>query len=174
MENRNIILIGFMGAGKTVVGQKVAQELGLKFVDADEEIEKTAGVAISEIFSKKGEACFRDLETKVLESLRDSTNLVLATGGGMVLRPENVKMLKQLGSLVLLWAEPSVIFERIINETHRPLLKVSDPKVEIAKIINYRQPIYQQAADFVVDTSGLGVDEVAEKVVNYISRRSAS
>lgn len=167
----NIVLIGFMGAGKTAVGQKVAEELGYKFVDTDELIEKTAGISISEIFAAKGEDYFRDLETKTLKNLSGSKDLVLATGGGMVLRSENVKILKQLGPVVLLWADPEVIFERIKNETHRPLLKVADPKAEITNILKFRQPIYKKAADFVVATDRLSVAEVTEKVVDYVKNK---
>src|SRR3990167_4969688 len=114
----NIILIGFMGTGKSEVGKKLAAELGINYLDTDELIEKTEKQRISEIFKPKGEEYFRDLETKVLKTLQDYDNFVISAGGGIILREENVKSLKNIGPLILLWAEPEVIHERIKGEKH--------------------------------------------------------
>lgn len=172
MNKNNIILIGFMGAGKTAVGQSLAQELQLDFIDCDQLIELSEKMSISDIFAKKGEACFRDLETKTIESLSRKTNLVVATGGGMVLRPENVTMLKALGPVVLLWAKPEIIYQRIKNEGHRPLLNVPDPVGEINKILSARQAIYQRVADFKIDTSNLKILKIVEEIKQWLKLQS--
>jgi shikimate kinase len=164
----NIILIGFMGAGKTEVGKKLAEHFSLKYVDTDELIEGKGNVTISEIFRYKGEDHFRDLETKTLKELQGTDGHVIATGGGMVLRPENVKMLKSLGPLVLLWADPKAVYQRVRNSKHRPLLDVSDPVAEIKRILDNRTPTYERVADFKVDTSKMTVDEVVAGVEKWL------
>lgn len=170
----NIILIGFMGVGKSEVGHKLAEELKMNYLDTDELIEKTEKMSINDIFAKKGEPYFRDLETEVVKTLQDYDNFVLSTGGGMVLRQENVKMLKEIGPLILLWTEPEVVCERVKNETHRPLLNVRDPKAEIVRILEERAPIYNRVADFKVDTSNLNVEGAVKEIVDFVLRRSDS
>jgi shikimate kinase len=167
----NIILIGFMGVGKSAIGHKLAQELGMDYLDTDELIEKTEKMSINDIFEKKGESYFRDLETEVIKTLEDYDNFVISTGGGMVLREENVKMLKETGPLVLLWADPEIVYQRVKQETHRPLLNVPDPKAEIKKILDYRMPIYNRAADFKVDTSKLNVSEAVSGIMQWLKLR---
>lgn len=168
----NIILIGFMGAGKTAVGKQLAEELTLKYIDTDDLIEKTERRSINDIFKKKGEPYFRNMETEVLKTLQEYDNFVIATGGGIVLREENVKILKELGPLVLLWAEPAIVYERIKGESHRPLLQVEDPKEEINKILSQRKPIYQRVADFVVDTSNLKVEDAVKEISQWLKLKS--
>jgi len=163
----NIILIGFMGSGKTVVGHELAQKLGFEYLDTDELIEKQSSTSISQIFSEKGEEHFRELETQVLQDLKSKDKLVISTGGGMVLKPENVKILKGIGSLVLLWANPEKIYSRVKDEPHRPLLKVEDPKAKIEEILKFREPIYKKVADLVVDTSNLSVEQVVEEILKW-------
>jgi shikimate kinase len=167
----NIILIGFMGSGKTAVGQQLAQQLNLDYLDCDQLIEQTAKMSISDIFAKKGEPYFRDLETEVIETLQDYDGFVLSTGGGMVMRPENVAGLKQIGRLVLLWAEPAVIYQRIKRETHRPLLKVADPKAEISRILAERAPAYKKVADHIVDTTNLNITETVEEIKQWLGSK---
>jgi shikimate kinase len=167
----NIILIGFMGSGKSAVGHKLAKELGMDYLDTDEVIEKTEKTSINDIFSKKGEDYFRNLETEVIKTLVDYDNFVISTGGGMVLRQENVKMLKEIGPLVLLWTGPEAVYQRVKSETHRPLLNVSDPRAAIKKILDYRTPIYNRVADLKVDTSKLNVDEAVEGIKAWLKSR---
>ena len=150
----------------------VAKELGWTYLDTDEQIEKQENMPINDIFSIKGEAVFRDLETQLLGSFSQKDQLVLSTGGGMVLRDENVASMKKMGKLVLLTAKPEVIYERIKQEAHRPLLKVADPLEEIRKILGVRQPIYKKVADLEIDTSKLGVAQVAQKIVKYINEQN--
>ncbi|MGB9613121.1 MAG: shikimate kinase [Candidatus Margulisiibacteriota bacterium] len=168
----NIVLIGFMGVGKSEVGQRLARELAMNFLDTDELIEKTEGRSINEIFKTEGEEYFRNLETEVLETLQDYDNFVLSTGGGMVLREENVSLLKNLGPLILLWADPEVVYERIKEQTHRPLLNVPDPKEEIKKILDFRSPIYNRVADFKVDTSFKTAEEVVLEILGWLKSKS--
>jgi len=167
----NIILIGFMGVGKSEIGQKLAEQLGMNFIDTDDIIEKTEKTKISKIFEKHGEKYFRNLETEVLKTLSDYDNFVISTGGGMVLRQENVKMLKALGPLVLLGAKPEVIYERVKHLKTRPLLNVEDPKKRIVEILNYRNPIYNSVADFTVDTGEMKVDEAVKSIVDFIKAK---
>ncbi len=166
----NIILIGFMGVGKSAIGHALARELKMDYLDTDELIEKTEKISINDIFAKKGEPYFRDLEAEVIKTLENYDNFVISTGGGMVLREENVKMLKEIGPLVLLWADPEVVYQRVKRETHRPLLNVQDPRAEIKKILDYRTPIYNRVADLKVDTSKLDVEECVKEIVKFVSR----
>ena len=160
-----------MGVGKTVVGKKLAQELGFKYIDTDQLIEKTKKRSIKDIFKKKGEPYFRDLETEVLKTLQEYENYVISTGGGIVMLEENVKILKEIGPLILLWAEPNVVYERIKDEKQRPLLQVPDPKEEITKILARRKPTYQSVADFMVDTSSLKVEEAVKEIVQWLKSK---
>jgi len=169
----NIVLIGFMGVGKSAVGHLLASELKLNFLDTDELIEKTEGRSLSEIFKASGEAYFRQVETETLRTLQDYDNFVLSTGGGMALKEENVSLLKSLGPVILLKAEPDVVFERVKNEKHRPLLEVADPKAEIVKILEFREPFYDKAADHVVDTSKMSPEETAKEIIQWLRSKSS-
>src|SRR3989339_1091844 len=160
----NVVLIGFMGTGKSTVGKKIAERLGFSYIDTDEVIEKTEKKKISEIFNEYGEKYFRDLETEVIKTLQDYDHFIIATGGGMVLRDENVKMLKALGPLVLLYTNPDVIFERIKSVQNRPLIE-EDKLDKIKEILKQRDPIYSKVADFKVDTSLLAIDEVVDIIL---------
>jgi len=162
-----------MGVGKTAVGQKLAQQLSLTYLDTDDLIEKTEGSSIKEIFAKKGEPYFRELETEVLKTLADYDKFVISTGGGIVLREENVRILKGIGPLILLWAEPAVVYERVKAESHRPLLNVPDPREEINEILAVRKPLYQRAADFTVDTSSLKVEEAVKEIMQWLKSKSS-
>ena len=167
----NIILIGFMGSGKSAVGHRLARELKMDYLDTDEIIERTEKMSINDIFAKKGEPHFRDLETEVVKTLADYDNFVIATGGGMVLREENVRMLKGIGPLVLLWAEPDTVYERVKRHEHRPLLRVADPRAEIKKILDKRAPVYRQVADHIVNTSKLNIDDCVEEITEWLRSR---
>jgi shikimate kinase len=157
-----------MGSGKSAVGRALAERLRLEFLDTDELIEGTEGMKINKIFKEKGEEYFRALESDTLETLAAYDNFVLSTGGGIILREANVALLRSLGKVVLLWAEPDVIFERVGKEKHRPLLNVPDPKAEINKILNARRAKYQAAAQITIDTSALPVAEVVERIIKQL------
>jgi shikimate kinase len=165
----NIVLIGFMGSGKSTVGQRLADELSMDYLDADELIEKTEKMSVNDIFAKKGEPYFRKVETSIIKTIQEYDNFVISTGGGMVLLKENVKMLKEVGPLILLWADPESIYERIKNNTHRPLLNVENPLDAIKAILDKREPIYKKVADKIIDTSEIKIDEVVERIREYIN-----
>jgi shikimate kinase len=166
----NIILIGFMGVGKTEVGKLLAKSLGFTYIDTDSLIEKEQKRTINDIFAKEGEFAFRDMETTLLKKIKNSKKHVISTGGGMILRPENIKLMKALGPVILLWAEPKVIYDRIKNAVDRPLLNVPDPLVKIIEILGLREPIYKGAADLEIDTSGLSPEEACTKIIEYTKK----
>ena len=162
----NISLVGFMGTGKTSAGKLVAKKLGMKYVDTDEVVEENAGMKVSDIFSNFGEPYFRDLEAKAVKQVSERDNQVISCGGGVVLRDENVKNLKRGGPVICLAASPEAVFERVKHETHRPLLKVPDPKERIRELLAERAPHYAKA-DHSIDTTELSVEQVAAKIIGF-------
>lgn len=161
-----IVLTGFMGTGKSVVGRRLAQRLGLTFVDLDEAIEEAADMTIPEIFASEGESGFRRRERELISCLAARRDCVIATGGGAVLDPENVRNLKMAGVLVCLWAEPAIILERIGADTHRPLLQAPNRLATIRELLAQRAPAYAQA-DLSVETSESSVEEIVERIVRH-------
>jgi shikimate kinase len=163
----NIILIGFMGSGKTSVGRLIAKKLRFQFLDTDHLVEDRARATIGQIFaSPGGETAFRDRETAALESLLVATHRhVIATGGGIVTQPQNVPLLRQLGWVVLLQADPDEIYRRVARNHDRPLLKVKDPRARVHEMLTTREPLYREAANFVIDSTGLRREDVADSVV---------
>lgn len=159
-----------MGVGKTEVGKLLARSLGFTYMDTDLLIEKEQKRTINDIFEKDGELKFRDMETALLKHLKDSNKHVISTGGGMILRPENIKMMKALGPVILLWAEPKVIYDRVKNSGDRPLLNVPDPLIRINEILAVREPIYKGVADLEIDTSGLSPVEACTKIIEYTKK----
>ena len=164
----NIILIGFMGVGKTETGKLLAKKLKMTYIDTDAIIENEQGMTINDIFAKKGEENFRDMETKLVGKLAKINGHVVATGGGMILRPDNVKKLKGMGPLVLLWADPDTVFKRVKETGTRPLLNVSDQKAKIKEILEFRAPIYKGIADLEVDTSLLSPEEASNRIIKFV------
>lgn len=168
MKVKNIILIGFMGTGKTVVGRHLAALLKYNYLDTDDLIEKTEGLSVSNIFKQKSEGYFRNLESEVILTLVDYEKFIIATGGGIVLRRENVENLKKIGPLVLLSSRPEVIYERLKDDKSRPLLAGNNPLGKTKEILGQRTPIYESAADFEVDTSDISVDEAARQIIKTL------
>jgi len=165
---KNIVLLGFMGTGKTAVGKRIAEKLEMEYLDIDDAIEKEAGMSISEIFSRFGEEHFRDLESEIAEKVSEYKNKVIAGGGGIVLRKKNMDNLRRGGILICLTARPEVILERTKKEHHRPLLEVDYPLTTIKELLAYRVPFYARA-DYSLDTSDLTIDQVVEKVIKLTS-----
>ena len=162
----NIVLTGFMGTGKSSVGQEVARRLGRPFVDMDVEIEARAGKPISSIFAQEGEAAFRKLETEAVADVAANDNQVIACGGGVVMNKENVSRLKKNSILICLTASPDVILRRVsADDTVRPLLAGRNKDQTIRELLATRQPLYQQAADIMIDTSDLDVNGVVEQII---------
>lgn len=162
----NIVLIGFMGAGKTTFGKALAKSLNMDFLDTDDYIEKRAGKTIPQIFEEDGEEAFRRLETAVLEHLRDTAcNTVLSTGGGMPLRVDNARLLKEVGKVYYLTAANQVIYERVKGDRNRPLLQCENPYEKICSMMKERGPYYEAAADLSVDTNSTDIEEVCSMIM---------
>jgi shikimate kinase len=166
---RNIILIGFMGCGKSSIGRRLATRLGHEFLDSDELIIESAnGRSISDLFAEEGEERFRERETNALQGLIGSTAIVLATGGGAVLRPMNREILRTIGTTVWLHADPEILFERATRSRKRPLLEVENPRTTFNTLLEARLPVYEQAADLKIDASGLSHEQTVESIVKAI------
>ena len=162
---KNIALVGFMGTGKSTVGQMVAGMLGFRFVDTDEMIENMAGKKIADIFATEGETAFRALERQVVERLKDLVNTVISTGGGLVTNPENLASLKEHSLVVCLWCSAETILRRVGHQTHRPLLRVENPEERIRTLLAERAPFYRQA-DVLLNSEFRKPKEVATHVVH--------
>jgi len=163
-EKKNIVLLGFMGTGKSAVGKKLAKILKRELIDTDRIIEKKAGKSIPKIFSEDGETHFRDLESEVIKEVHKKGNCVIITGGGVVLRDENIINLRKSGILICLKALPEVIYDRVKNDSYRPLLQVENPLQKIKEMLEYRKKYYEKA-DYFIDTSSMTVDEVVDEIL---------
>ncbi|MBV8342128.1 MAG: shikimate kinase AroK [Gammaproteobacteria bacterium] len=166
----SVFLIGPMGSGKTAVGRHVARELGLPFHDSDAEIERRTGVDISFIFDKEGEAGFRQREREAIEALTALADIVLATGGGAVLLPENRRCLAERGCVVYLRTSVAQQADRVRHARNRPLLATptGDTTERLGELMDARAPLYGEIADVVVPTDGRRVRSVAEQVLREL------
>lgn len=161
-----IALIGFMGSGKSSVGRELARRIVYQYYDTDLEVEKKIGLTLSEIFQRYGEAYFRQLEEEVLEGLvHNKEDIVISTGGGIVLSVQNRKLLKEGTTPILLKTSAEEIYNRIKDESHRPLLAVDDPLVEIKKLLKERENFYTQF-NMKIETDGRKVDKIVETIIN--------
>ena len=165
MSRENIVLIGFMGSGKSSVGRMLASKLGRRFVDTDQIVVRKNGTDIAELFKTRGEAFFRDEERRALESLQAADRCVVATGGGIVIRPENTALLQELGFVVWLTASEGVIFDRVSRNAKRPLLQTGNLRETISQLLALRNPLYQSAAQFTLDTTHLQRSEIAGMII---------
>lgn len=150
----NIYFVGMMGAGKTTIGRQLARRLKKRFIDCDQEIEARTGVRIPVIFEIEGEAGFRRRESQVLQALSEERDLVLATGGGAVLDPQNRKRLAETGLVIYLCVQPDELFARTRHDRNRPLLQVADPLSKIRELHQQRDPLYREIADIVMEGGG--------------------
>lgn len=164
----NVVLTGFMGTGKTEVGKALAEKLGYEFLDTDELIEKRVGLKISEIFEKFGEPYFRKIESEVVEDVSKLNKKVISTGGGVVLKSENMENLSKNSIIINLRASPEEIYNRLKDKDDRPLLKKDDVLGEIKKLLEVRKKFYERC-DYYIDTDGLTTQEVVEKVFGYLT-----
>jgi shikimate kinase len=168
--DRTIALVGMMGVGKSTVGRKLGEQLGVPFVDSDEEIEKAAGLSVKEIFDKHGEAEFRRGERKVIERLLNGPPIVLATGGGAYMDAETRALMKEKAVTVWLRADLDVIWKRVSRRDTRPLLKRDNPKKVLAELDAVRAPIYAEA-DIVVDSGDGPATEAVSAVLEKLGAR---
>lgn len=170
---KTIVLVGLMGAGKTNIGRRLAQRLGLPFVDADSEIEAAAGETIEEIFERRGEAAFRDGERRVIARLLDGPLHVLATGGGAFLDPDTRRLIRERGVSVWLRADIELLLVRVSRRNNRPLLKQGDHRETLTRLIEQRYPIYAQA-DITVDTVDGPPEATLERVIASLDQHFGS
>jgi shikimate kinase len=168
MMDMNIYLIGFMGTGKSTVGKELAKAIGWPCIDMDSEISKREGLTIPEIFAQKGEAYFREAESKLLKELSDQDGLVVTTGGGVVTRESNRELL-QRGFIISLYANKDVIRERVSQTTGRPLLAGTDMDKTIDALLEQRKAYYDQA-NLKLDTSTKSVPELVAEIVEVLRR----
>ncbi len=165
MTAENIYLIGLMGAGKTTIGKQLAKALGIPFYDSDKAIEESTGVDIPTIFEFEGEEGFRDREQKMIQKLTQIQGIVLATGGGAILREENRRLLKENGFIVYLQCSVDRILERTRRDTQRPLLKTNNPKERLQLLFEHRHALYLSCADFKIDTGVFKSKTVVNRIL---------
>lgn len=170
MSQRCVVLTGMMGAGKTEVGEMLADNLGYEFVDTDALIEKRAKKKITKIFEEHGEEFFRDLESEIVQDLAGKKNSVISVGGGACIREVNQLILKSLGHVVYLKASARELYYRLKNDTTRPLLRVENPQQAFAELLAQRKDTYEKTANITIDTEQLSVDEVVDELIDHLAR----
>ena len=174
MDDRNIFLVGMMGAGKTTVGKALARRLGREFIDCDREIVERTGVPIATIFEIEGEEGFRRRESQVLAELAARRGTVVATGGGAVLAEENRRTMRASGTVIYLRVALDHLHERTRRDTARPLLASGDRRATLEGLLQKRDPLYRDAADLVVDSGAQSPGVLAQRVIDALARGSDS
>ncbi len=169
---KNIVLIGLMGSGKTTIGKYLAQKTGMGFIDTDELIIQKAQKPISKIFEDEGELHFRDLESEVIEEASQKSGYVISTGGGAVLRDENVEILQKTGILFYLEASAEELYARVKDDPSRPLLRGDNPVNILRRLLIARKPFYGKA-DFKIITENRTLEEVSKQILELYSRSLA-
>ncbi|MEP6777116.1 MAG: shikimate kinase [Chthoniobacterales bacterium] len=169
-----ISLIGFMGTGKSSTGRELARRTGRRCFETDAIVVAQLGMTINEIFSNLGEETFRDAEAAALRTIPYDDNCIVVTGGGIVLRPANRELIRELGRVVNLTADEETIYERISRRADRPLLRTDDPRATIARLMAERQQLYASAADITLDTSGLTPAQITVEILSLIERGDAA
>lgn len=172
----NIFFIGFMGTGKSCVSQLVSKDLSYGLIDMDSKIEKRAGKPITAIFAEDGEPAFRDMETNFLRELQrdEIARFVIACGGGIVTRPQNVELMKSVGFVILLTASVDEILRRTARDRSRPLLQADDKRKRVEDLLAQRDALYKSAANLIIDTTGQTPEEIAEQIVNQLRAEGGS
>ena len=174
LAGRNLVLIGFMGSGKSSVGRELAKRWNYRFLDTDAMIRHKYDLSIPEIFAKHGENFFREAEYQALVRLRGITSTIIATGGGIVTHPRNLPLLRALGPVIWLSADQATILDRVGKSAHRPMLNQANPEESVTRLLKERVPLYHQAADLRVETSELTHREVADRIVSGLDQFRAS
>lgn len=173
MTDKNIVLIGFMGTGKTSVGRVLARRLRRRWVDLDRRVETKEKKRIFEIFEQRGEVYFRKLEKDAVEEVARLKRTVITTGGGVVMDTENMDRLEHNGVVVLLEASPVTIYSRVSRSKHRPLLHGEDPMGHIIKLLEQRKPLYERCHHRVA-TDGLTSSQVASRIIRCLAGETAN
>jgi shikimate kinase len=167
-DSRNIFLVGLMGAGKTTVARQLARRLGKTFYDTDHEIERRTGVRVQVIFEIEGEPGFRAREAQMVDSLTALQDVVLGTGGGVVLKPENRALLASRGFVIYLRAQPRDLYQRTRHDKSRPLLATDDPLAKLEELQRVRDPLYREVADLIVDTGRQSVGALVDQLLKRL------
>jgi shikimate kinase len=166
---KNIILIGLMGAGKTTIGRLLASKLQYNFIDIDDLIEEKEKITISEIFASKGEPYFRELETSILKEYCTKNGQVISTGGGAPQKPENLKLMKNSGTIIYLYAPSDILYKRLLNEIDkRPMLHKENPKQRLQELLDKREPFYNMA-DYKIDTTHKDLEEIVTSIISLFN-----
>jgi shikimate kinase len=165
LNDSTIALVGMPGGGKSTVGRQLARHCGRRFFDSDKEIENRTGSAIRSIFEKRGEAFFRDIEQEVIRDLLAQGNAIIATGGGAILRESNRQLLRDNATVVYLRSRPEDLFRRLRHDTRRPLLQVRDPLQTLRDLFAARDPLYQEASHFVIETGRPSISGLVSSVL---------
>lgn len=175
MKSRNIVLIGFMGSGKTTIGIKLSYRLRRVVEDTDKLIVRKTGRNISDIFEKEGEEYFRELESDVLRSLCETSNpkhnsRIISVGGGTPVREENQLLLKQLGTVVYLRLRPETVYNRLKRDTTRPLLQGDNPEEKIRTLMEARKDAYESCADLIIDVDDKDIAKILDLIEEYLHK----
>lgn len=168
INKENIVLIGFMGCGKTTIGEKLAYKLNYNFVDSDKQLQKEAGTNINDIFKLYGENYFRQLENSIISSIAKLKKQVIATGGGIIKNENNIRLLKKSGIILYLKASPEHIYNNIKNDTSRPLLQCEDKFGKIKELLNERENLYQIYCDIIIEVSNHSIDNIINQIIDCI------
>jgi len=170
MEEKNIIFVGLMGSGKTTIGKQVSKALGMEFFDTDHAVEVKTGVNIATIFELEGEEGFRLREHNLLVDLMDNQKKVIATGGGIVLKGENRKLLRQLGAVVYLRSNINDLILRLKNDKTRPLIQNVNLDEKFNELFKARDPLYIEVADYIIDTKNKKVSDIKNEVLELLNK----
>ncbi len=165
----NLMLIGFMGTGKSTIAAKLKEALKVEQIEMDALIAEEAGMSIPDIFEKFGEAHFRDLETEMLRKFKEKKPVVVSCGGGAVLRDENIEIMKGQGKIILLTATPETIYERVKDSNDRPVLNGNMNVAYISELMEKRRARYEMAADIVITTDGKSADEICNEILEAVN-----
>ena len=166
--DNGIALIGFMGAGKSAVGRELSRRTGWPRHDTDEMIRAQFGISIPDIFARHGELAFRDAETTLLKTLQPGLGGIVVTGGGIVLREENVRLLRRMGRIIWLDADEEILWQRASRHSTRPLLQTPDPRARFAELLRERLPLYRTATDYRINTSSSSIAEVTDEIISLL------
>lgn len=168
-----VVLVGLPGSGKSTVGRQLARRMNVPFIDSDHAIEQRIGCTIREFFEREGEPAFRDVEESVILDITRQRQGVLATGGGAVLRPNNRQRLHDAGHVIYLRSSPEEVFRRVRHDRNRPLLQVQDPLQRLRSLYEDRDPLYREAAHFVVETGRPTVRTLVNMIVTQLELAGA-
>lgn len=167
-----VFLVGMMGAGKTTIGRALARRLGWQFIDLDHELEARCGVRVAHIFEIEGEQGFRKRESALLDECTRRSGIVLATGGGAILMPENRQLLRERGVVVYLRATIGELFRRVERDRSRPLLQTADPRQRLAELLAQREPLYEEVASLTFDTGNLPVSQTVRALMRRLQEHT--